>query len=211
MNLIIRGSCSFLLVILSSISRTNILTRAHEEHITHIPERFLESFICPIKFGDKMKYPFQPNDLFREVSYMASSSQTQNGDPIVWIGSDGYRTDLNAANVRTGKIIRTFYMDVPNDARGGDIESMALGPCSRSSRKLCIYVGNIGNNPAEACRNRSCTEGIDTVFIYKVKEPDILATPDGTKLPVATMEVDYHRETFPTNRADAGEWNVTAF
>ena len=171
-------------------------------------ERVLESDLCPTSFGNKKKFVLEPNNLFKELSYMVSSKKTYKGDPVIWMGSDGYHTDLNAVNLYTGKIIKTFIMGIPNNARGGDIESMALGPCKSSSSRMCIYVGNTGNNSAHACRDRSCTKGRDTLFIYKIEEPDLEDTPNGKTLPVATIAVDYHNEQFPTKRADAGKDSI---
>jgi hypothetical protein len=174
-------------------------------HQTQQDERKLESNRCPVSSGTKKEFTVRPNKLLNEVSYMVTTTHKYKGRSVAWMGSDGYRRDLNAIDLETGKIIKTFYLDLPDDARGGDIESMALGPCHKSTNRQCLYVGNTGNNEAHACRDRRCTKGRSTLFIYKLKEPDIDDTPNGKALEVAIIKFDYRRSDFPTKYADSGE------
>jgi hypothetical protein len=59
---------------------------------------------------------------------MVSTTYKHNGHSVAWMGSDGYRRDLNAVDLETGKIIKTFYLGIPDDARGGDIEFFYARP-----------------------------------------------------------------------------------
>ena len=139
---------------------------------------------------------------FNEVSYMAFSKQTYQGHAVVWVGSDGPQTSLHAVNFATGNLIGAYTL-AGISTTSSDWESISLGPCGSSIlSKTCVYVGNMGNNWAQNCINRTCTLGRDVVEIYKLEEPDI--NSNNTKsVVVVTLKLNYHHPGFPVNRADS--------
>lgn len=116
------------------------------------------------------------------------------------IGSDGPQNEINALDIETGGILQSYVLDVPIQ---GDWESISLGPCDSSGRKSCLFIGNMGNNKAGFCTNTSCTYGVQTVYIYKLEEPNINAAYNDTALKVSTLAINYEGSNFPTNRANS--------
>jgi hypothetical protein len=162
------------------------------------------AYHCPIGRSSPTKYAVKPSgNLFNEVSYIQISSQTtNNGDPVAWVGSDGAQGTIQAVDLKSGEILRQYTLNVPIE---GDWESVGMGPCTESRRgPTCLYFGNVGNNGAHGCRDRTCVEGRATVTIYKLEEPDLSRTSlTEVKLPVATIVADYNHAGMPTVRADS--------
>mmetsp|Transcript_40948 Transcript_40948/g.60131 ORF Transcript_40948/g.60131 Transcript_40948/m.60131 type:complete len:336 (-) Transcript_40948:134-1141(-) len=142
---------------------------------------------------------------FIEVSYMAYSEQKYKNHNVMWAGSDGKQNELSAVDLDTGKIIKTFHLDIEER---GDWESMSLGPCSSSGEEVCIYIGNVGNNKAQWCCEEyiddqgNCEYGRDHVEVYKFVEPDLSAQTSNRNVKVSTLILDYHHEDMPSSRAD---------
>mmetsp|Transcript_9914 Transcript_9914/g.14317 ORF Transcript_9914/g.14317 Transcript_9914/m.14317 type:complete len:421 (+) Transcript_9914:32-1294(+) len=157
---------------------------------------------CPIGRQGELVYKVPSNDKFREISYMAYSNQTQQGNPVVWMGSDGFQNSISVVNLSLGTIINTYKLDVPAEAQA-DWESLTVGPCDSTGTKSCIYIGNKGNNPANFCTDQNCKFGRELVSIYKLEEPNISKVYDSSPLKVATLVISYAGTNFPTSRADS--------
>ena len=74
-----------------------------------------------------------------------------------------------------------------------DWEDISLGPCtdvdtaSYTTEQVCIYIGNIGNNPRPGKSQRK------DLYLYKFVEPTIDATsgPQDQIVPFATIGFSY--------------------
>jgi len=81
--------------------------------------------------------------------------------------SDKAENEIIAVNVENGLVIQKYLLDVPLQ---GDWESMALGPCTCSGIKSCLYIGNMGDNLASDWDKKNCTTRRTLVNIYNAKQ-----------------------------------------
>ncbi len=124
------------------------------------------------------------------------------------MGSDKAENEIFAVNVENGRVIQKYLLDVPLQ---GDWESMALGPCTCSGVKSCLYIGNMGDNLASDCNTKNCTTRRSFVNIYKMEEPNVNAYYNGSAIQVSTLVINYAGSNFPTNRANSESMFVVGF
>lgn len=60
-----------------------------------------------------------------------------------------------------------------------DFEDMAVGPCNGSTGGNCLWVGDIGRVCADFAASKK-----NTFWLYRMAEPDLGATANGSTLPV---------------------------
>ncbi len=113
-----------------------------------------------------------------EVSGLAVSSQTVNGQQVVWVVSDsGSKAQVVAFGVKTReRLARLDFSGSLKSGGGNDYEDLALGPCSGDAgAPTCIFVGEIGNN---AARDAAGQSGRVVSNIYRIVEPVLPSSID---------------------------------
>jgi len=142
---------------------------------------------------------------YDEISMIAVSKQTWSGQPVIWIANDKDENFVYASTLHTGKSL--FRVELPYNVNN-DIESMSIGPCNTDRTTSCLYVANIGNNPAQSCKGGSCNRGAALRSIFKFKEPDIHRHSGKVEASVAILPIDYMDISSPSERADAESFFV---
>jgi hypothetical protein len=160
------------------------------------------AYYCPVKRANKVVHEIHPGKKLAEVSYMALFLN------YFRMGSDKAGNEIIAVNVENGLVIQKYLLDVPLQ---GDWETMALGPCTCSGIKSCLYIGNMGDNLASDCDKKNCTTRRTLVNIYKLEEPKINAPYNGSAINVSTLVINYTGSNFPTNRANSEALFVVGF
>jgi hypothetical protein len=118
-----------------------------------------------------------------EISGVAVSSQSVNGQQVVWVVSDsGSKAQVVAFGVKTReRLARLDFSGSLKSGGGNDYEDLALGPCSGDAgAPTCIFVGEIGNNAAREAAGQS---GRVVSNIYRIVEPTLPSSID-VKSPV---------------------------
>jgi len=170
-----------------------------EKNETEAPNNTTKNIICDeIEILNRQNYVLNASK-FNEISLLSISSQKVDGEEVMWFGNDGDDGIIAAATI-SGRLIRQYRYNITDD---GDSETLSLGPCSTSGSETCLYIGVLGNNAAQRCKNRSCSLGKQYNYILKIIEPDIsVDCADFTLLDGVTIVVDYNIEDSPVNRAD---------
>jgi len=113
---------------------------------------------------------------YREVSgVVVSSTQVSGelGNPVAFVINDSWNGPLlGAYDVVTGTRLASFRIE---GAVNVDWESLALGPCghtsSAQSDASCLYIGDIGDNPAGGSNGQENRREGGPYRIYKLREP----------------------------------------
>mmetsp|Transcript_18553 Transcript_18553/g.36957 ORF Transcript_18553/g.36957 Transcript_18553/m.36957 type:complete len:495 (-) Transcript_18553:58-1542(-) len=137
---------------------------------------------------------------YDEISMIAVSQQTWKGQPVIWIANDKDENHVYASALYTGEHLCAVELPYNMD---NDIESMSLGPCNTDRTTSCLYVANIGNNLAQACKGGSCSIGAALRSIFKFQEPNIHQHSGKVEASVAILPIDYRDISSPSERADA--------
>jgi hypothetical protein len=179
------------------------------DRVFHTPKTFLQPNTYTSTNSTDVEVP-----LLNELSAMAVSAQRVfvlgDGDDeamqdhvLAWVCSDGEQSALSAVDLSTGATVAVLHLEGVTLV-GSDWEAIALGPCTSTSSpdsRECLYIGNVGNNGAHECKSTSCTSGRDTLFIYKLEEPEFTSLQMGDIYrPVATLPINFYSPDFPVNR-----------
>jgi len=147
---------------------------------------------------------FQLDGYFEEVSGIAVSTQTFNGDQMAWVHDDsGGLKAVGLYNLRTGVLLHIFHL--PKSIKFEDVEDIALGDCGASwplaGSGECIYLADTGDNDAVSRNN--------DYQILKFREPVIesnIVVGGRTNLTIEEIQVlRFQYDTnigAPTSRTD---------
>ncbi len=162
---------------------------------------------CPSRVGSASNALLQSADpngaaLYEISGLVLSRTQQADGAAVLWVHNDsGGGARFSAYSQFSGARLKSFRLSAAGvDAT--DWEDIALAPCGDSSAD-CLYIGNIGNNPAREIAPVG-TAGRTVLEIYKFPEPNLDASTDNQIISKNVQVLSYrYGAGSPTLSADA--------
>lgn len=151
-----------------------------------------------------------PVKRFVEISGIAMSPKIRAPSgfrAFYGINDGGGGNRLGVFDSGNGKRLLTFQIP-SNIITNIDWETMTIGSCGISGESdYCIYIGDIGDNPARVSKGRNSRRSAKTGYrILKIKEPNYKNFPDNYMLPASRFSVlpyNYLDSSSPTRFADS--------